>query len=82
MKTHSSGNLAKLLAIVLAILSLSTAWSCPSPTRPGSDSKYVTIVLAEVTGVCLTDYADARQRQIRQGSANAWASECRVQGMR
>jgi hypothetical protein len=75
VRAQSSVNPARRLAIVLSILGWSAAWSCPAPTRPLSDSKYATIVLAEVIGVRLTDYADARQRQVREGSTYAWGSD-------
>lgn len=53
-----------LLILSLAML-WSLSWGCPSPTRPLEDAKYSTILLGEVVGVRLTDYAAARQKQIR-----------------
>jgi hypothetical protein len=75
VRTQYFGSAIRLFVIVLFITGWSTAWACPSPTRPASDSEYATIVLAEVIGVRLTDYADARLRQLRERSAYAWASD-------
>lgn len=59
---------------LLAATSFAT-WACPSPTRPAADSEYTTILLAEVVGVRLTDYADARLRQLREKTRYAWGSD-------
>src|SRR5688572_26413064 len=66
---------SKLCALILFVTGGSTAWSCPAPSRPAPDAAYPTIVLAEVVGVRLTDYADARLQQIRERSASAWGSD-------
>jgi hypothetical protein len=43
----------------------SLSWGCPAPTKPHEDARYSTILLGEVVGVRLTDYAAARQKQMR-----------------
>lgn len=53
-----------LLIVCLSML-CSLSWACPAPTRPHEDAKYSTILLGEVVGVRLTDYAAARQKQMR-----------------
>lgn len=61
--------------IPLLLFGCSTSWGCSSPTRPEDNGKYASIVLGEVIGIRLTDYANARERQIRDGSAYAWGSD-------
>lgn len=63
----------------LLILSLtmlwSLSWGCPSPTLPEEDAKYSTILLGEVVGLRLTDYAAARQMQIRDRAKHPVVSD-------
>ena len=64
-----------LAAMFVGLSMASTGWGCPAPTRPNADSTYKTIVLAEVVGVHLTDYTQARLDQIKEGRAYAWPSD-------
>ncbi len=75
MERQFTGRTMRPLVIALWLMACSAAWSCPFPTRPQADAKYATIVLAEVVGVRLTDYAEARQRQIRERLPYAWGSD-------
>lgn len=54
---------------LLALVMLgSPSWSCPAPTKPLENAKYSTILLGEVVGVRLTDYAATRKQQILDGA--------------
>src|SRR5688572_14820997 len=65
----------KLAAITIGVAFGPAAWTCPSPTEPRADSQYEIIVLGEVVGVHLTDYAKARLEQIKEGRPYAWQSD-------
>jgi hypothetical protein len=67
--------LSVLAALALGVLAPSISWACSSPTRPNADSAYKSIVLAEVVGVRLTDYIQARLDQIKEGRPYAWQSD-------
>lgn len=64
-----------VLRVIGALILCPVADACPAPTRPGADSTYPTIILGEVVGVRLTDYAAARQKQISEGTTHAWMSD-------
>jgi hypothetical protein len=55
--------------IVLAFAMAPSAWGCTQLDRPGPDSEYKTIFLAEVVGVHLTGYAHGRLQELRGGEA-------------
>lgn len=52
------------LPLLALVMLCSPSWSCPAPTKPLENAKYSTILLGEVVGVRLTDYAAARTKQI------------------
>lgn len=56
------------LPLIALLMLCSPGWSCSSPTRPLENAKYSTILLGEVVGVRLTDYAAARKQQILDGA--------------
>lgn len=61
------------LAVLGLVMLWSLSWGCPAPTRPHEDVKYSVILLGEVVGVRLTDYAVARQKQMRDGAKYPWS---------
>jgi hypothetical protein len=62
----------RLIASVLGALMASTSWACPAPSRPKEDSEYKVIAVAEIVGIHLTEYAQARLEQIKEGRAYTW----------
>lgn len=58
----------RTLSFLALIMLWSPSWGCFAPTRPLENAKYSTILLGEVVGVRLTDYAEARQKQMRDGA--------------
>jgi hypothetical protein len=59
----------QLSTIVLALAMAPSAWGCLGPDRPGLDSEYKTIFLAETVGVHLTGYAHGRLQELPGGEA-------------
>jgi hypothetical protein len=58
-----------LAATLVALAMAPTAWGCTQRDRPGPDTDYKTIFLAEVVGVHLTGYAHGRLQELRGGEA-------------
>lgn len=63
----------RLTAIILALAMAPPSWGCLAPSRPGDDADYKTIILAEVVGVHLTEYAQFRVQEVYDG--NSWATD-------
>lgn len=58
----------RTLTLLALVMLCSPGWSCPAPTRPLENAKYSTILLGEVVGVRLLDYAAVRKQQILDGA--------------
>lgn len=63
------------LPLLALVMLWSPSWSCPAPTKPLENAKYSTILLGEVVGVRLTDYAAARKKQILDGAKHPLLSD-------